>query len=75
MTHSPPARETAFPFQQLLPALLLACFASVVFWWNAFGHQPQHAYFDGVPHPSVDGHAGFQAGIDSTGVRMGKKSP
>ena len=72
MTHFPPARGPSPLFQQLLPALLLACFATVVFWWNPFGPQPEHAYFDVLLQPSVSGQAGFLANVDGTGLRLEK---
>jgi len=72
MTHSRPARGPSPLFQQLLPALLLACFAVVVFWWNPFGRPPEHAYFDALLRPSVSGQTGFLASVDGTGLRLEK---
>jgi hypothetical protein len=56
----------------LVPALLLACFAAVVFWWNPFGQPPEHAYFEAILQPSVSGETGFLADLDGTGLRLEK---
>ena len=72
MTHSPPARGPSPLFQQLLAALLLACFATVVVWWNPFGWPPEHAYFEAILKPSVSGQAGFLANVDGVGLRLEK---
>jgi len=70
MTISTPASSGPSPlFRRLLPALLLACFAAVVFWWNPFGHQPDNAYFHVLLRPSVAGDVQLAVNIDGTGLR------
>lgn len=70
MTPPPPAaRGSSSLLRQLLPALLLACFAAGIFWWNPFGHVPTEAYFQAVLRPSVDGEAQLVANVDGIGLR------
>ncbi len=74
MTNPPPAARGPSPlFRHLLPALLLACFATTVFWWNPFGPQPEHAYFEALLRPSVAGEARLLADVDGTGLRKEKE--
>ncbi len=70
MTTSKPASSGPSPlFRRLLPALLLACFATIVFWWNPFGPQPEHAYFHVLLEASVPGDVRLAVNIDGTGLR------
>lgn len=69
MNHpSPAARGPSPSFRQLLPALLLACFAVVVFSWNPFGPVPRHAYFEALIRPGVAGETQFLAAVDGAGL-------
>jgi hypothetical protein len=70
MTTTTPASRGPSPlFRRLLPALLLACFASIVFWWNPYGKQPTDAYFHVLLFPSVAGETTLAVNIDGTGLR------
>ncbi len=70
MTTTTPASRGPSPlFRRLLPALLLACFASIIFWWNPYGRQPANAYFHVLLKPSVAGEVTLAVNIDGTGLR------
>jgi hypothetical protein len=72
MISTRPSRGPSPLFPQLLPALLLACFATILFWWNPFGHPPDHAYFEAFIRPSLAAQSGFLADIDGTGLHIEK---
>lgn len=70
MTTSKPASRGPSPlFRRLLPALLLACFATIIYWWNPYGKQPDNAYFHVLLRPSVPGEVSLAVNIDGTGLR------
>ncbi|MDR3404301.1 MAG: hypothetical protein P4L99_17515 [Chthoniobacter sp.] len=70
MTIPPPTPSGPSPhFRYLLPALLFAAFGTLVFWWNPFGPQPEHAYFEALIRPSVPGQTQLVTNIDGTGLR------
>lgn len=73
MIQPPPvARGPSSFFRRLLPALLVACFVTAIFWWNPFGHVPREAYFETLLRPTVAGAAQLVVNIDGGGLHKGR---
>ncbi len=71
---TPPAssRDPSPLFGHLIPSLILAAVATVLFWWNPFGKPPESATFHVVLKSDVAGQTQLIHDVDGTGLHKGK---
>src|SRR5258708_501303 len=73
MTALPAASRAPSPlFAHLIPSLILAVVATVLFWWNPFGRPPQWATFHVLLKADVAGQTQLLHDVDGTGLHKGK---
>ena len=66
------ARAPSPLFAHLIPSLILAVVATVLFWWNPFGKPPQWATFHVRLKADVAGQTQLLHDVDGTGLHKGK---
>jgi hypothetical protein len=59
-------------FAHLIPSLILAVIATVLFWWNPFGAPPKWATFHVRLKSDVAGQVRLLHDVDGTGLHKGK---
>ena len=72
MTAQPSVSRAPSPlFSHLIPSFTLAVLATILFWWNPFGHPNASPEFHLLMKSNVKGLALLLADVDGTGLHKG----